>query len=54
MAAERVDTHNRRFEEKDAEIFRVASTKTSLDTPRNYFFAGVARACEAHGDGPPR
>jgi len=38
MVANRVDIHDLRFEEKDAEIFKIADTKTRLDTLQNYFF----------------
>jgi hypothetical protein len=38
MAAKRIDIHDLRFEEKDAEIFKIADTKTRLDTLQNYFF----------------
>jgi HNH endonuclease len=38
MRAKRIDIHDLRFEEKDAEIFKIADTKTRLETLQNYFF----------------
>ena len=38
MVAKRIGIHDLRFEEKDAEIFKIADTKTRLDTLQNYFF----------------
>src|ERR671925_1609651 len=38
MVAKRIGIHELRFEEKDAEIFKIADTKTRLDTLQNYFF----------------
>jgi HNH endonuclease len=38
MEAKPIDIHDLRFEEKDAEIFKIADTKTRLDTLQNYFF----------------
>jgi hypothetical protein len=38
MVAKRIGIHELRFEEKDAEIFKIADTTTRLDTLQNYFF----------------
>ena len=38
MASKRIEISDLRFEVKDAEIFKIADTKTRLDTLQNYFF----------------